>query len=290
MDDSGTVTGTHVFQIARRLLARLDFNSTTEFKRQGHYITGLLPQVLSFFPRLDRLFVAATVPDAINLILKLGSELSSSKKEITSVSSLAIIEKVEEIVEKFGEQMEMFMRDAEERDERQVAARCVLMMIKHHEELLLARTVSEKTMGSGDKDVIAATSCVVKYLSSPVVQEFTRYMYVVSRRVPFTHPDGSVTEAASKPESFMMFMAMRHGLLTRFMLGWISFTADSIAVYIAGNALCYTLLRVGTEVRLQNKAWNNTETPQVPPPFGIESILTILFKFDSLITLQFNFN
>ena len=64
------------------------------------------------------------------------------------MSSLAIIEKAEETLEKFGEQMEMFMRDAEERDERQVAARCVSMIVKHHKELLLARTVSEKTMGS----------------------------------------------------------------------------------------------------------------------------------------------
>ena len=94
---------------------RLDFHSTTEFKRQG-YITGLLPQVLKFFPRLNMLFVAATAPDAISLMLQLGSELSSSIKVITFVSSLAVIEKAEESLEKFEEQMEMLMFDAEERE------------------------------------------------------------------------------------------------------------------------------------------------------------------------------
>ena len=53
------------------------FSFDTEFKRQG-YITGLLPQVLKFFPRLNRLFVAATTPDAIRLILKLGSNIPKS--------------------------------------------------------------------------------------------------------------------------------------------------------------------------------------------------------------------
>ena len=168
--------------------------------------------------------MTATVPDAIRLISKLGSELLPSKKEITFVSSLTLLEKVEESLEKFEEKVETFMAD--EGNERHAAARYVSMLIKHQDDLNTARTVSDKNMGSGDKDVMGGNSSVVRYLSSSVVQELSKF--IQSRLVPFTDQDGTVTEVASKSEILMMFLAMRHGALIRFILGLQSFTAEVI--------------------------------------------------------------
>lgn len=248
LDDSGT--GFHASQVPQRLNTRLGFNESSEINKQN-YFSRHLPQVLKFFPCLERLCVTATVPDAIRLILKLGSDLVSSRKEITSVSSLTLFEKVEESLEKFEEKVVTFM--AEDGNERHAASRCVAMLIQHKDDFDRALTVSDKDRGSGDKDVMAATSSVVSYLNSPMVQDLSNF--VKSRLVPFTDQDGTVTEAASKSEILMMFLTMRHGALTRYILGLQSFTAD----IITGNAL----LRAGTDVRLQSTAWNNKETPQV---------------------------
>jgi len=203
--------------------------------------------------------------------LKLGSELLSSKKEITFVSSLTLLEKVEESLEKFEEKVETFMAD--EGNERHAAARCVSMLIQHQDDLLIARTVSNKNTGGGDKDVMVPTTSVVRYLNSPVVQELSKF--IQTRLVPFTDQDGSVTEVASKHEILMMIIAMRHGALTRYMFGLQSFTAE----IILGNPL----LKAGMDVRLQNTAWSNEQTPQV-----INDALSLLIFPKHLIDLEGN--
>ena len=84
---------------------------------------------------------------------------------------------------------------ADEGNERHAAARCVSMLIQHQDDLLIARTVSDKNTGGGEKDVMVATTSVVRYLNSPVVQELSKF--IQTRLVPFTDQDGTVTEVAS---------------------------------------------------------------------------------------------
>ena len=116
------------------------------------------------------------------------------------MSSLTILEKVEQSLEKFEELIGTFMTEAVEGKERHASARCVAMLIKHHGDLRTALTVPCKDRESGEKDVMAATSSVVIYLGSSVVQVFLQ-----SPLKPFTNPDGTVTEAASKHELFMYY-------------------------------------------------------------------------------------
>ena len=249
LDDSGALL--HANLVPSRLMMRLGWAVDTELKKQS-YMARLLLQVLKFYPLMDHLFRTTTVPDAIKLILKLGSELSWPKTKITYVSSLTTLEEVEAGLSKFEAQIVTFL--ANEQGDRHVAARCVEMIIKLSDDFHFARTVSERNTGSGDKDVLTATSSLVSYLNSPVVQELSHY--VMSRIMPsYNVEDGTVTEAATKADVFMMFMGAQHGILSRYMTGGQSFSADTIA----GSPL----LTAGASVRLQSTAWNNTETPEV---------------------------